>query len=122
MLKFGKLLLFFFFCSITITHCTINFVKNNKLKSLEKDYAGVYLLKKDISITPDDTLKAGTRVRLYFFSGSDSIKVYAYEANQRREEAVGKNILYLFETDFPDGKYDDKILAGNLKELLQKTK
>ncbi|MDH4199838.1 MAG: type II secretion system-associated lipoprotein [Spirochaetia bacterium] len=105
-----------------MVHCTISFVKDDELRTLESQYTGIYSVKKDINVTNDNILRAGTRIRLYFLSGTNSIKVYAYDFDEPRENALGKNILYLFESDFPENKFQKEILEKRISELLNKVK
>jgi type II secretion system-associated lipoprotein len=100
--------------------CTITYLKDDMLKSLEKKYEGVYACIADLSTGNDEIIKAGTKVRLYFQSGSITVKVYAYPFEIRRELAIGKNIIYLFDTDFPDSKFDEAVLDKKIKEVLKK--
>lgn len=100
--------------------CTISYIKEDTLKSLQEKYEAVYVCIHDISVGNDEFLKAGTRVRLYFQSGSNSLKVYAYPFETPRERALGKNILYLFDTDFPDNKFMEAVLDKRLNEILKK--
>lgn len=100
--------------------CTISFVKQDVLKSLDEKYKGVYVVLGDIPIGNDETLKAGTKVRLYFQSGGNSLKVYAYPFETPRERALGKNILYLFDADFPENKYTEAVLDKRLLEIVKK--
>ncbi|MDH5716253.1 MAG: type II secretion system-associated lipoprotein [Spirochaetia bacterium] len=98
--------------------CSGRFVKREELNYFSEKYAATYVLKKEIDIGNNKTMKAGTQVKLYFISDSSSVKVYAYLPALAREEAVGKNILLLFESDFPDEKYDREFLEKRLEEIL----
>ncbi len=62
------------------------------------------------------------KVRLYFISNSESIKVYAYPHDSPRESAVGDNILYLFEDDFPNEEWDHDLLEKKLAEIIKPIK
>lgn len=97
-------------------------LQEEELKSLHESYNDTYILLKDTDVGNGLTLKAGTRIKLYFKSGSDSIKVYAYLTNQERESVLGKNILYLFDTDFPESEYNRKFLDAKLEKLMRKAK
>ncbi|MCS6985757.1 MAG: type II secretion system-associated lipoprotein [Leptospiraceae bacterium] len=107
-------------CILLLLFCSGRFVKKEELLELEKKYSGVYVIKKKIDVGNNETLSEGSRVRLYFRSDSEAIKVYAYPHNQSREMAVGKNILLLFEEDFPDEKYDRSYFEQKLGELIDR--
>ncbi|MDH4263915.1 MAG: type II secretion system-associated lipoprotein [Spirochaetia bacterium] len=109
-----------FLSAIFLAGCTLSYVKDDTLKSLEKKYEGVYVCTKDLPIGNDEFVKSGTRVRLYFQSGTNSLKVYAYPFDISREQSIGKNILYLFDTDFPDNKFEEVVLDSKLKEIVKK--
>ena len=97
-----------------VAFCSGRFVKREELKFLHEKYQGDFILKKKVDVGNNETMKAGTKVKVYFRSDSESVKVYAYKANEPREQAMGKNIIYLFETDFPDEEYDRKIFLQKL--------
>ena len=103
----------FFFCSG-------RFVKREELEKLHKEYSGSYIIIKKIDVGNKNEITTGTRVRLFFTSNSDSVKVYAFKFNEPREQALGKNILYLFETDFPDEEFDKKIFLQKLIALVRR--
>jgi len=105
---------------LTGAGCMKSFIKDSDLMQLEKRYEGVYILIKDTSIGNRRELKAGTKVRLYFTSGKGSVKVYAYSPDEDRETALGDNILYLFESDFPDNVFDDELFEMKLFEVVKK--
>ncbi len=102
--------------------CTRSFVKDPEINALNEKYNGVYLVKTDIDVGNEEQLKAGARVRIYVLSSHDAIKVYAYDVNEPREEAVGNNIIYLFKADFPDKKFDETVFEEKIDSILQKTK
>jgi len=88
--------------------CSGRFVKRDELKYLRTQYKGVFISIKDIDIGNNQTLKKGTKIKLYFRSGGESVKVYAYLFGKSRESAEGKNILYLFESDFTKAKLKEE--------------
>ena len=108
--------------SVSSIMCSGRFVKKDEIQYLEKKYAKEYVTKQKIDIGNNQFMKSGMKVLLFFSSGSESVKVYAYPANQPREEAQGKNILYLFETDFPDEKYKREIFEEKLAALVEEAK
>ena len=117
---YTKIIALLFSLSILFTACTLNFVKDDELKALQQKYEGIYICIADIVPGNNDTIKAGTSVRLYLQSGSNSIKVYAYPIDEPREKALGKNILYLFDTDFPESKFMDVVLEKKINQIVKK--
>ena len=112
--------LILFSAILSFVACSGRFVKKNELVWLKQSYNGQFSLKKEIDIGNNESLPAGSRVRLYFRSSSKDIRVYAYKFNEPRESAIGKNILYLFESDFKDEEYNRKAFLGKLNELIAK--
>ena len=102
--------------------CSAHFVKKTQLDQLKNEFKGVYLIIKPVSIGNNRKASKGTKVRLYFISDSESIKVYAYPHTQPRESALGKNILHLFEDDFPEEKWDEKLFKKKLFRVVKKIK
>lgn len=111
-----------FFLALVFEACSGRFVKREQLNELEQDYQGIYEIVADIDVGNNDyePLPVGSQVRLYFRSGGESVKVYAYPHTQRREEALGKNILYMFEGDFPEEEYDRKLFEEKLNTIVRK--
>ena len=102
--------------------CSPRFVKEDQIKEIEKKYTGTYILKKDIEVGVNELLKTGTKVKLYIVSGRKLIKVYAYPVKEDRESTLGQNILLLFETDFPDRKFNQEVFDKKLNEIVRKAK
>jgi len=105
--------------SFLFTMCSGRFVKRDLLKSLNKKYSSTYVLQKDTDIGNNQKLKAGTKIKLYILSDSTSVKVYAYSYLKARENTLGKNILYLLETDFEKEIFNIKKFEKELKLLIK---
>jgi type II secretion system-associated lipoprotein len=99
--------------------CGSRFVKKEEIQRISKDYEGVYVLRERVETGNFDSLNKGARVKIFFKAAGDYVSVYAYPYSQPREEAVGKNILQLFEGDFPDKKFNEALLRERLAELLE---
>ncbi len=87
-----------------------SFIKGNDLGWLnvyegENSRSHVYRLVKDIDIN-GKVLTRGTSVRVIIVTDSDWLKVYAYRAagNPLRDDRF--LALYLFQSDFPNGKFE----------------
>ncbi|MBV6492152.1 MAG: hypothetical protein LDLANPLL_00143 [Turneriella sp.] len=107
------------FIILTALSCSSRFVKKEEVQKFSKDYEKIYLLKKKIEVGNFETLNENAKVRIYFKTTGDYISVYAYPYSQNREEAVGKNILQFFDTDFPNKKFDPQVLKEKLAMLIE---
>jgi len=102
--------------------CGSRFIKKEDIQRISKDYEGVYVLRERVETGNFDSLNKGARVKIFFKAAGDYVSVYAYPYSQPREEAVGKNILQLFEGDFPDRKFSEEFLRQRIGELVEEYK
>lgn len=107
---------------LSLITCGGKFIKKEDIQRISKDYEGVYVLRSNVETGNFESLSKGARVRLYFKAAGDYVAVYAYPHMQPREEAEGKNILQLFEGDFPDKKFSAEFLRQRLDELVEEYK
>ena len=75
------------------------------------------VMKKKIELD-ENKLDAGQRVKLYFILNENSIRVYAYPAEVEFLKSERLLILYLFEDDFKDGRYDKDYFYGKLNDVV----
>jgi len=101
--------------------CSGKFVRKEEIQKIAADYTGVYALKEKIDIGNRDSLNKGAKVKIYFKTSGEFVSVYAYPYSQSREEAVGKNILQLFQADFPNKKFNETVFRERLGELIEST-
>ena len=113
---------FFVFIICIIQQCSGRFVNQVELKKLKEQYNGNYVMKKPVDIGNNLKARVGEKVKIYFVSTSNSIKVYAYSYQEPRESSLGNNILYLFEDDFPDEKWDHNLLNKKLNDIIRKSR
>ncbi len=59
-------------------------------------------------------LEKGQKVKLHILLSDDNIKVYAYPAEIEFLKSNRLLLLYLFENDFKDGRFDKKIFMEKL--------
>lgn len=104
---------------VLLGSCGSRFIRKEEIQRLSKDYEGVYVLRESVETGNFESLNKGARVRIFFKAAADYVSVYAYPHSQQREEAEGKNILQLFESDFPDKKFSEEILRQRLSELIE---
>lgn len=111
-----------FFSGALALACGGKFVRKDEVQRISKDYEGVFVLKDRVDVGNFDTLNKGAKVKLYFKTAGDYVAVQAYPYSQPREEAVGKNILQLFEGDFPDKKFNEQFLRERLALVVEEYK
>jgi type II secretion system-associated lipoprotein len=99
---------------LPLLYCSSRFVKKEEVLRISKDYDKVYSLKERMEVGNFDSLNKGAKVKIYFKTAGDYISIYAYPHSQAREEAVGKNVLQLFDTDFPDKKFSEEVFRQKL--------
>lgn len=116
----GLFTLFFLF--LPFLACSSRFVKKEDIHRISKDYDKVYALKERVEVGNFDSLNKGAKVKIYFKTAGDYISIYAYPYSQQREEAVGKNIMQLFETDFPDKKFSETAFRQKLATIFEEYK
>jgi type II secretion system-associated lipoprotein len=108
--------------SIAGMACGSRFVKKDEVVKFSKDYEKVFVLKERIDIGNFESLNKGAKMRIYFKATGEYVSVYAYPYSQPREEAQGKCILQLFETDFPNKKFSEQVLRDRIGLLLEEHK
>jgi len=109
------------FFSLAIA-CGSKLVRKEEVQRISKEYEGVYAVKERIDVGNFDTLNKGARVRIFFKTAGDYVSVYAYPYSQPREEANGKNILQMFEGDFPNKKFSEELLKQRIAALVEEYK
>ncbi|HNJ66563.1 MAG TPA: type II secretion system-associated lipoprotein [Turneriella sp.] len=107
---------------LPLLYCSSRFVKKEEIQRISKDYEKVYSLKERVEVGNFDSLNKGAKVKIYFKATGEYISIYAYPFSQVREEAVGKNILQLFDTDFPDKKFSEEVFRQKLSLLFEEYK
>jgi type II secretion system-associated lipoprotein len=86
---------------------------------LKKKEKNVYVLKKDVLID-DKGLKKGDRIKIVVTAGREWVKVYAYPKKVESLKAERYLILYLFEDDFPEKKFNTGYFNERLAEVVEK--
>jgi len=67
-------------------------------------------------VRDDYRLEQGQRVKLHILLNEDNIRVYAYPADVDFLKSNRLLVLYLFEDDFKDGRFDKKVFMEKLGE------
>ena len=107
-------------CSITLLSCS-SFIEKEKADELKKYEKSKYIMKKDVRIG-SLKLKKGERVRILLSVSDDWIKVYGYRASTPVLKAERVLILYLFEDDFSEETFDQKVFDKELYSIIRKIK
>ncbi|MFO1479490.1 MAG: type II secretion system-associated lipoprotein [Turneriella sp.] len=108
--------------ALVLFACGSRFIKKEEIQRISKNYEGVYVLRERVETGNFDSLNKGARVKIFFKAAGDYVSIYAYPYSQPREEAVGKNILQLFESDFPDKKFSEEVLRQRISDLVEEYK
>lgn len=95
-----------------------SFIKKEELPLLREYEKNEYVMKQDIKHGEFVAAK-GQAVKLIVATGSEYIKVYAYPSDKEMLKADRVLILYLFEEDFPDGRFNAKFLEEKLALLAE---
>ncbi len=107
---------------LLVMACSSKLVRKEEIQRISKEYEGVYVIKDRVDVGNFDNLNKGARVKVFFKTAGDYVSVYAYPYSQPREEAVGKNILQLFDTDFPDKKFSEEVLKQRIAQVVEEYK
>ncbi len=102
-----------------LTACGSKLVRKEEVQRISKDYEGIYVVKERIDVGNFDSLNKGARVKIFFKTAGDYVSVYAYPYSQPREEANGKNILQMFEGDFPEKKFSEELLRKRIADIVE---
>ena len=108
-----KNLIITFIC-LFIASCS-SFVKKEEQELLKQYEASAYTMQKDVTIG-QNVLPRNTKVRLLILSG-DWIKVYALRYDDDILQQRRMLLLYLFQDDFPNGKFDVDVFQEKLYEV-----
>ena len=101
--------------------------QEDALKDLEKN---IYILKQDVQV--QDALKQnagggnealsirkGEKVKLIVFSTANYIKIYCYRADEPLLNAGRALLVYLFQEDFKDEKFNMDLIQEKLQEKVE---
>ncbi|HNX25758.1 MAG TPA: hypothetical protein PKG60_17050 [Spirochaetota bacterium] len=113
--KFGRFILI---AALLVTGCS-TFIKDEDSEQISLRYqAGEYILLQDLNRN-NVIFPKNSSVKLIVLTGDDWVKIYAYNS---REELLASNrflLLYLFEDDFPDGKFSQEYLDSELLKIVK---
>ena len=96
--------------------CT-TFMLDEQADDIMKLDKAVGTIKKPIA-RDDYKLEKGQKVRLQLLLNDASIKVYAYPSDVEFLKSNRLLVLYLFEDDFKDGRFNKKLFTDKLDEIV----
>ena len=118
MKKILGMLLVLIFSLVVLSACS-SFITKESMKRVEWIEKSDFRLIKDI-VRGQRSLKSGDIVRLQVVEGDESIKVYASLKNSKLLDARWIIIVYMFKSDFPKSKFDEKIFNSELNKIVKK--
>lgn len=104
-------------CALSLALSCTTFMIDEQVDDVMKLDKATATMKKSV-IRDDYRLEQGQKVKLHLNVNDDSIRVYAYPAGVEFLKSNRLLILYLFEDDFKDGRFNKKIFTDKLKETV----
>jgi type II secretion system-associated lipoprotein len=103
---------------LSISACS-SFIKDEDANSITLKYQeGEYILLEDLTRN-DVTLRKNTVVKLLVETSSDWVKVYAYDSKEELLKSTRLLLLYLFDMDFPDEKFNQEYFDSEINKLVR---
>ena len=112
---------FFVIGVLSISACS-TFMKDEDidrvtLKYQEGEYVLIDELKRD-----NLSLPKNTAVKLLVETSSDWVKIYAYDSKEELLKSTRVLLLYLFDSDFPDEKFNQEFFDSEMNKLVKPRK
>ncbi len=95
-----------------------SFVTKTEETLLKEKEKNVYILKKDIDLETRK-LKKGDAVRILIAAGRDWLKVYAYPIGKEKLKAERYLLIYLFEEEFENKKFNLDLFNEKLSAMVE---
>jgi type II secretion system-associated lipoprotein len=109
------------FCAIgllAISACS-SFIKDEDVNRITLKYQeGEYVLLEELKRN-DVSLPKNTSVKLLVETSSDWIKIYAYDSSEELLKSTRLLLLYFFDSDFPNEKFNQEYLDSELIKLVR---
>ncbi|MCL2154990.1 MAG: type II secretion system-associated lipoprotein [Leptospirales bacterium] len=113
--------LFFIIGLLTISACA-SFIKGEDIDRITLKYQeGEYILLDDLTRN-NVTLPKNSAVKLLVETSSDWVKIYAYDSNEELLKSTRLILLYLFDTDFPNEKFNQEFFDSEMNKLVRPRK
>ncbi|PJZ68558.1 type II secretion system-associated lipoprotein [Leptospira perolatii] len=113
------------FLVLFLVSCGSRLIKQDRVAEVNTHYQDkVYYLKRDTKVSATETYKKGMLVRIYIESTPSLVKIKCYPADQKREHAIGRLIVYQVNEDFGKKAITiedlDTLIANELAEYKKK--
>lgn len=102
--------------TLMLTSCA-TFIEEEEIDRLKEYEDKLYTIKDDVTVGKY-SLHKGQQIKLLIKVGDDSIKVYGYSAAKGFLKADRVLILYLFDDNFKNSRYDKMIFEKKLYTLV----
>ena len=103
---------------LSISACS-SFIKNEDANRITLKYQeGEYVLLGDLTRN-NVTLPKNSAVKLLVETSSDWVKVYAYDSKEELLKSTRLLLLYLFDIDFPNEKFDQELFDLEMNKLVR---
>ena len=109
--------IYLFLTALMFTSCG-KFIKDDEVNLLKTYETKEYKLKIDVS-KDEVQLKKGDKVKLMVKTGDESIKVYCLSSKDDFLKAERILILYVFQDDFNDERFDIGVFETKLYETVE---
>ena len=114
-----KYLRFFLITGLLLISACSSFIKDDDANRITLQYQeGEYILLDDLTRN-NVTLPKNSAVKLLVETSSDWIKVYAYDSKEELLKSTRLLLLYLFDVDFPDEKFNQEYFDSEINKLVR---
>ena len=114
-----KYLRIFLVIGLMLFSACSSFMKDEDADRITVKYQeGEYILINDLTRN-NVTIPKNTAVKLLVETSSDWIKIYAYDSKEELLKSTRLLLLYLFDTDFPDEKFNQEYFDSEVNKLVR---
>lgn len=106
------------FFILFLTSCATDIIRDEELPILKEYEVRKYSLLQDVG-EGKKSLKIGEKVKLYIVTSDDFIKVYCYPGTIEFLKSERTLILYLFQDDFEEKRFDADIFEEKLFKIIK---
>ncbi|XDD48716.1 type II secretion system-associated lipoprotein [Leptospira sp. WS92.C1] len=105
--------------------CGSRLIRKDSITQVNEYYADkIYYLVQDKKVSNTEIFKKGMLVRIYIESTPSMVKIKCYPADQKREYAIGRMIIYQLNDEYTGKKITiedlNKLIANELVEYKKK--
>ncbi|MCL1865396.1 MAG: type II secretion system-associated lipoprotein [Spirochaetes bacterium] len=103
---------------LSISACS-SFIKDKDADGITSKYQeGEYILLEDLTRN-NVTLPKNSAVKLLVETSSDWVKVYAYDSKEELLKSTRVLLLYLFDSDFPNEKFNQEFFDSEVNKMVR---